>query len=178
MTECKVSDTTDPNNEIYAIHSFGDETCFDFTRLRVVQAEFGSSVAFDMRTFRFVTSSSSASEPQQQTVSCMLHLNPFDAATDENQAGDCECHTEDDCTVDENGCSINALRNSIPPNYQAMFVMGDIHRASGSDPITGHLITTSGKIYRGFCISLRQTDLIKTYISVNGASCLSHIVLD
>ena len=141
-TECKIIDTADPNNELYAIHSFGDETCFDYSRLRVAQTEFGSSVAFNMRTFRFVTSTSSADVAQEQTVSCMLHLNPSDATTDETQAADCTCHTEDDCTVDENGCSINNLRNSIPPNYPAMFIMGD----TPSDPPSGHVITTSGKV--------------------------------
>ena len=141
MTECKIIDTIDPNNEIFAIHSFGDETCFDHTRLRVVQTEFGSSVAFDMRTFRFMTSTRSASEAQQQTVSCMLHLDPAGQTTDENQADDCNCHTEDDCAVDENGCPRN--RSTSPSNHQAIFVMGQTNQ---NDSPAGHMITPAGKI--------------------------------
>ena len=54
LTECKITDSSD-THDVYAIHSFGDDVCFDNSRLKVVQTEFGSIVGFDMRTFRFIT---------------------------------------------------------------------------------------------------------------------------
>ena len=49
-----------------------------------------------MRTFRFITAGSSASEAQDQTIACNLHLEPLDDISS-TQPDDCTCHTEDDC---------------------------------------------------------------------------------
>ena len=48
LTECRISSG---HHEIYAMHSFGDQVCFDNTRLKVVQTQFGSSVGFNFRSF-------------------------------------------------------------------------------------------------------------------------------
>jgi len=49
-----------------------------------------------MRTFRFITAGSSASEAQDQTVACNLHLEPANDVTS-TQPENCSCHTEADC---------------------------------------------------------------------------------
>ena len=67
-------------------------------RLRVVQTEFGQNIGFSMRTFRFIVSGSQATEEQQQTISCNLHLEPV-ANVSSTQPPNCTCHTEDACTV-------------------------------------------------------------------------------
>ena len=46
LTECKISSG---DNEIFAVHSFGEEVCFDNSRLNVVQTQFGSIVEFSLR---------------------------------------------------------------------------------------------------------------------------------
>ena len=48
-----------------------------------------------MRTFRFMAGDS-ATDEQEQTISCDLHLGPSDAIVEE-QAADCTCHTEAQC---------------------------------------------------------------------------------
>ena len=63
--------------------------------MNVVQTEFGKNVSFEMR-FRFITAGSSASDAQNQTIACNLHLEPVDDVTS-TQPDDCSCHTEDDC---------------------------------------------------------------------------------
>ena len=64
--------------------------------MNVVQTEFGQSVGFEMRTFRFITAGSSASEAQDQTIACNLRLEPADDVTS-TQPDDCPCHSEADC---------------------------------------------------------------------------------
>ena len=68
------------------------------TRLNVVQTEFGENIGFSMRTFRFIVSGSQATEAQQQTISCDLHLEPV-ANVSSTQPPNCTCHTEDACNV-------------------------------------------------------------------------------
>ena len=65
-------------------------------RLNVVQTEFRENVSFEMRTFRFITTGSSATVAQDQTVSCNLHLEPVNDVSS-SQPDDCLCHTEADC---------------------------------------------------------------------------------
>ena len=64
--------------------------------MNVVQTEFGQNVSFEMRTFRFTAAGSSATEAQDQTIACNLHLEPLDAVAS-TQADDCSCHTEAEC---------------------------------------------------------------------------------
>ena len=67
-------------------------------RLNVVQTEFGQDIGFSIRTFRFIVSGAEATDEQQQTISCNLHLEPAaDVAT--TQPTDCSCHTEADCAT-------------------------------------------------------------------------------
>ena len=62
----------------------------------MVQTQFGQNVSFDMRTFRFITTDSSATEAQDQLFTCNLYLEPVDEITS-IQPEDCSCHTEADC---------------------------------------------------------------------------------
>lgn len=48
-----------------------------------------------MRTFRFI-SGETATEAQQQTIRCDLHLEPS-ADIVQAQAADCSCYTEQEC---------------------------------------------------------------------------------
>ena len=48
-----------------------------------------------MRTFRFI-SDGSATDAQQQTISCDLHLEPT-ADIVQEQAADCSCYTQQQC---------------------------------------------------------------------------------
>ena len=64
--------------------------------MNVVQTEFGQNVSFDMRTFRFIVAGSSATEAQDQTIACNLHLEPIGEITS-TQPEDCSCHTESIC---------------------------------------------------------------------------------
>ena len=83
------------------MHSYdGDSVCFDNSRLNVVQTEFFPNGAFNMRTFRFVMEGSST-ESQQQTLMCILHLDPVDEISQE-QADDCSCHTQTECERSNN----------------------------------------------------------------------------
>ena len=68
------------------------------TRLNVVQTEFGENIGFSMRTFRFIVTGSQATDAQQQTISCDLHLEPA-ANVSSTQPPNCTCHTEDACNV-------------------------------------------------------------------------------
>merc|ERR1712062_628144 len=84
-------------NKVFAFHSFfNNEVCRDFNRLQVVQTDFGQNVSFDMRTFRFITTDSSATEAQDQLFTCNLYLKPIGEITS-IQPEDCSCHTETDC---------------------------------------------------------------------------------
>ena len=58
-----------------------------------------------MRTFRFIVSGSQATEEQQQTISCDLHLEPV-ANVSSTQPPNCTCHTEDTC-INVNECADN-----------------------------------------------------------------------
>ena len=64
-------------------------------RLNVKQTLFGEKIGFSMRTFRFL-SGSELTEPQEQRISCHLHLEPS-ADIAQEQAADCTCYTEDEC---------------------------------------------------------------------------------
>ena len=66
-----------------------------FQRLKVEQTLFGQTVGFRMRTFRFKTAET-ASEDQNQTITCKLHLEPTEDIVEE-QAPNCSCYTVDDC---------------------------------------------------------------------------------
>ena len=74
----------------------GHDTLLSLKRLNVIQTIFGETVAFSMRTFRF-TSGGSVDNEQQQTIDCNLHLEPIADIT-QDQAADCTCHTQDQCT--------------------------------------------------------------------------------
>ena len=63
-------------------------------RLKVKQTQFGESVTFTMRTFRFMTDESAVE--QQQTISCSLHLEPSESIS-QDQAPDCTCYTQEGC---------------------------------------------------------------------------------
>ena len=63
-----------------------------------MQTEFGQNVSFEMRTFRFIKVGTSATEAQNQTISCDLHLDPANDVTS-TQPDDCSCHTETDCVT-------------------------------------------------------------------------------
>ena len=65
-------------------------------RLQVVQTQFGQNVSFNMRTFRFITTDSSATEAQDQLFTCNLYLEPVGEITS-IQPEECSCHTEADC---------------------------------------------------------------------------------
>ena len=78
------------------MHSFANESiCFDSARLNVVQTEFSPNASFNMRTFRF-TNDGSATESQEQTVICSLHLDPVNEISQE-QASECSCYTQSEC---------------------------------------------------------------------------------
>ena len=64
-------------------------------RLNVVQTGFGSDIGFSMRTFWF-NAQTSSSTGQDQTVECILRLDPI-ASVSSTQPGDCSCHTKADC---------------------------------------------------------------------------------
>ena len=63
-------------------------------RLKVKQVQFGETVAFSMRTFRFMSGESTTE--QQQTINCSLHLEPRENIS-EDQAPDCSCYTKEEC---------------------------------------------------------------------------------
>ena len=63
-------------------------------RLKVEQTQFGDTVGFSLRTFRFMSGEST--NEQLQTISCSLHLEPIDNITEE-QAPNCTCYTEAEC---------------------------------------------------------------------------------
>ena len=64
-------------------------------RLNVVQTSFGKDIGFSVRTFRFLDDQ--PSNDQTQTISCELYLDPSDEASAE-QATDCTCYSESECT--------------------------------------------------------------------------------
>ena len=69
--------------------------------MNVVQTGFGENVSFEMRTFLFITTGSSAleaPEAQDQTVSCNLHSEPANDITT-TQPDNCSCYTEADCST-------------------------------------------------------------------------------
>jgi len=89
-------DVSYEENKVFAFHSFyNDELCRD-TRLQVVQTQFGQNVGFNMRTFRFITADSSATEAQDQLFTCNLYLEPVGEITS-IQPEECSCHTKADC---------------------------------------------------------------------------------
>ena len=103
-TQCIHSQTMNYASIIAGKVSSKSEPEFTFTssfrlalkRLRVVQTEFGQNIGFSMRTFRFIISGSQATEEQQQTISCNLHLEPV-ANVSSTQPDDCSCHSEEAC---------------------------------------------------------------------------------
>ena len=73
LTECKVEDASG-DHEVYPIHSFDDNLCFDNGRLDVVQTQFTPNTVFTMRTFRFnIDGTDDANSVQQQTLSWGLN---------------------------------------------------------------------------------------------------------
>ena len=90
------------------------------------------------RTFRFIIDGSEATDAQQQTVSCILHLNPADETIDSSQADDCDCYTQDEC---EN--SANQFVNSprYDPSADAVLVIG--HRINNTNRRMG-IVTPDG----------------------------------
>ena len=83
--------------------------------MNVVQTEFGQNVSFDMRTFRFITPGSSATDAQNQTISCDLHLEPANEVASA-QPDDCSCHTEADCATQRSYDAVLMLSTSRPNN--------------------------------------------------------------
>ena len=69
-----------------------DETLI---RLNMMQTLFGKDIAFSVRTFRFTSGQTSSN--QEQIINCQLYLEPAAEASTE-QAADCTCYTEDECT--------------------------------------------------------------------------------
>ena len=95
FTECKVVDSTN-SHAVYLIHSFANNSiCFDSARLNVAQTEFSPNASFNMRTFRF-NDGGSATEAQEQTVICTLHLDPVNEISRE-QGNECSCYTQTEC---------------------------------------------------------------------------------
>ena len=66
-----------------------------FIRLNVQQTLFGQTAEFSLKTFRFTSGGSVATE-QTQTVECTLHLEQI-ANISETQAEDCACYTKEEC---------------------------------------------------------------------------------
>ena len=62
------------------------------------QTEFGQNVSFEMRTFRFITAGSTATDAQEQTIACDLHLEPI-ADVSTSQPDDCTCFTQAACAI-------------------------------------------------------------------------------
>ena len=78
------------------MHDFVDDSvCFDSARLNVVQTEFSPNAVFTMRTFRF-NIGGPATESQQQSVICSLHLDPVNEIS-RGQASECSCYTQTEC---------------------------------------------------------------------------------
>ena len=91
------------------MHSFADDSvCFDSARLNVVQTEFSPNAVFTTRTFRF-NIGGPATESQQQSVICSLHLDPLNEISQE-QKGACSCHTKTEC---EETAAESHLRGSL-----------------------------------------------------------------
>ena len=80
--------------------------------MNVIQTEFGQNVSFEMRTFRFITTGSSASEEQNQIIACDLHLEPLEDVSS-TQPEDCLCHTEADCGAPAVGSGIFSLHSVL-----------------------------------------------------------------
>ena len=51
-----------------------------------------------MRTFRFITAGSTATDAQEQTIACNLHLEPI-ADVSTSQPDDCICFTQAACVA-------------------------------------------------------------------------------
>ena len=77
VMECKISEVNG-NRTVYPIHSFDQVsgTCF-YQLFGVQERTVGSDIAIGFRSFRFTTADS---QPQQQRVSCKLHLDPVSSA--------------------------------------------------------------------------------------------------
>ena len=117
LKQCWVTNES-TDHELFVIHEFDNEdVCFDSTRLNVVQTGFAPTASFTMKTFRFVTSES-ATNAQQQTISCTLHLDSIDDLVEE-QAQPCTCFTESEC---EAANTTAGLSNQEPFNGR-IFVM-------------------------------------------------------
>ena len=94
------------------MHSFeNDSICFDSARLNVAQTEFSPNASFNMRTFRF-NDGGSATEPEEQTVICTLHLDPVNEISRE-QASECSCYTQTEC---EERSHLRGLVKLLNPN--------------------------------------------------------------
>ena len=83
--------------------------------MNVVQTEFGQNVSFEMRTFRFITAGSNASEAQDQTIDCNLHLDPIADVTS-IQPDNCSCHSEADCATQRTYDAVLILSTSTASN--------------------------------------------------------------
>ena len=62
-----------------------------------------------------------SSDAQQQTVSCILHLDPADDSGDQSQADDCDCYNQEECENAPNQVSTNYRYN---PSHDAVLVIG------------------------------------------------------
>ena len=83
------------------------------------------------RTFRFISDDNSPDE-QEQTVRCIIHLNPFNDTDDESQASDCNCYTQEEC---ENPPAPVSNNYRFDPNYDTVLVLG---QTSGNPLTHGH----------------------------------------
>ena len=93
MKECKITEVNG-DRTVYPIHSFDpvSGTCY-YQLLGVQQRIVGSNIAIGFRSFRFTTADN---QPQQQRVSCKLHLDPVPSA---QTMQPCTCHSECECGV-------------------------------------------------------------------------------
>ena len=79
-----------------------------------------------LRTFRFITNNA-ASEEQEQTLSCTLHLDPTENAVDQSQADDCDCYSKNECENSSNQISTNYRYD---PSFDAVLLIGRQARGS------------------------------------------------
>ena len=85
-----------------------------------------------MRTFRFITTGSSATEAQNQTIACNLHLEPVNDVSS-TQPVDCSCHTEDDCVAAMAASGIiNVWFHSIT-KYQLIDHIASVEKSSSNN---------------------------------------------
>lgn len=96
VKECKISEIGG-DRAVYPIHSFGPTgTCY-YPLLAVKQEFISPNIVIAFRSFRFT---SNDSQPQQQKVSCQLHLDPVASVSNQPQTPSyCSCYSPCECGV-------------------------------------------------------------------------------